>query len=63
MEKNKYRPYTEEFVEMLMRINRSDVQDNAPIGEESYLDLALQACKKFNEEFGDKQFDLGESQT
>lgn len=56
----KFKPYTVDYVSDLLKIIKSDVQDNTPIGEDDYLDVALKACQEFNGAFGDKSFDKGD---
>lgn len=55
-----FKPYTEDYIESLLNIVNKDVQSNTPMSDESYLKVALKACEKFNEAFGDNLFDVGE---
>lgn len=54
---SKYEPYSKEHIGKIRRTVGNKNQDNKPVGDESYLKMALQACKEFNETFEDKTFD------
>ncbi len=45
------------YIENLLKIIRSDVQNNSPISDEDYLTIALRACEEYDSELGDSYFD------
>lgn len=55
-----FAPYEVGYVESLLKMVNADVQDNAPIGGENYLKMAVAACQEFNAEFAERPFDMGE---
>lgn len=56
----KYKPYSKKYIEKIRHTVGEKNQDNKPVSDESYLKMALQACKEFNKTLEKKTFDLGE---
>lgn len=56
----KYTPCSAECIEEIRRTVGEKNQDNKPVGGESYLKMALQACREFNKTLESTTFDLGE---
>ena len=53
--------YSQSHVEQLLKIVGEDVQDNTPVSDKNYLDLAIEASDRFNDKYreiyGDKAFE------
>lgn len=55
---NNFKGYSVSYIQDLLNIVSEDVQDNTPISEDDYMTVALDACKKFNEDFTESNFDV-----